>query len=151
MALLGFRPLRELEEMRSEMDRLLADIYRPQRGRWLPPHGEPGAIVPAVDMVEKKDSVVVSVELPGVGKEDIDLKVTADSLTISGEFKKDEDAQEGEYHVAERRYGPFKRSLNLPAEVDSSKARATFTNGVLKVALPKKEETLPKEIKVEVA
>ena len=108
-------------------------------------------VVPKIDMYDRKDEVVVKAELPSVEKNDIDLTITKDSITITGEIKREEEVKEGNYYAAERSYGSFKRMIALPVEVESEKAKAAFKNGILEIVLPKKEEAKPKEIKIEVS
>jgi HSP20 family protein len=105
-------------------------------------------LTPSVDVFEEKDEVVVKAELPGMGKEDIDVKVTDDVITISGEKKKEEKVEKKNYYRMERSYGSFTRSLRLPAEVQTEKASAKFKEGVLEIRLPKTEEAKKKEKKL---
>lgn len=94
---------------------------------------------------------MLKAELPGVEKDNIDLTITKDSITLKGEVKKEEEIKEEDYYSCEGSYGSFTRTIALPVEVDSGKAKATFKNGVLEIVLPKKEELKPKEIKIEVS
>lgn len=107
---------------------------------------------PSVDIYEDENSVTVKAELPGTRKEDLKVDVTEDAISISGEKKKEEKVQEKvqekDYYRLERSYGSFKRSFALPAEVDSSKAKAKFKDGVLEVTVPKSERAKKKEVKV---
>ncbi|WP_333655495.1 Hsp20/alpha crystallin family protein [Dissulfurispira sp.] len=152
MSIVKWSPLKELEEMRKDMDRLFGEFFSPitrRRRGWLKP--EMGVIVPNIDMYDRKNEIVVKAELPGVAKEDIDLTITKDSLTLKGEARKEEEIKEEDYYAAEISYGSFTRTIALPAEVDSEKAKASFKNGVLEIVLPKREEARPKEIKIEVS
>ena len=152
MSIVKWSPLKELEEMRKDMDRLFEEFFSPitrRRRGWLKP--EMGVIVPNIEMYDRKNEIVVKAELPGVAKEDIDLTITKDSLTLKGETKKEEEIKEENYYAAEISYGSFTRTIALPAEVDSEKAKASFKNGVLEITLPKREEAKPKEIKIEVS
>jgi HSP20 family protein len=146
-------PMKELEEMRRNMGRLFEEYYEPSLGcrQWWPKPSEAGVVVPKIDMYDRKDEVVVKAELPSVEKNDIDLTITKDSITIKGEIKREEEVKEGNYYAAERSYGSFKRMIALPVEVESDKAKAAFKNGILEIVLPKKEEAKPKEIKIEVS
>jgi HSP20 family protein len=151
MSIVKWSPLKELEEMRKDMDRLFEDFFSPitRRRRWLKP--EVGVVVPNIEMYDRKNEIVIKAELPGITKEDIDLTITKDSLTLKGEMKKEEEVKEEDYYACERSYGSFTRTIALPVEVNSEKAKASFKNGVLEVVLPKKEEAKPKEIKIEVS
>jgi len=151
MSIVKWSPLKELEEMRKDMDRLFEDFFAPvaRRRRWLKP--EAGVVIPNIELYDKKNEIVLKAELPGVNKEDIDLTITKDSLTLKGEVKKEEEIKEEDYYACERSYGSFTRAISLPVEVDSEKAKASFKNGVLEIVLPKKEEAKLKEIKIEVS
>ena len=130
--------------LRDAMDRLFDESF-------LRPFGDGGwtqASAPAVDVCETNDKVMVTASIPGMKPEDIKITVIGDQLQLSGEMKEDNDRDEGTYHVRERRFGNFSRSIYLPTPVVSDKAEAIFENGVLKLTLPKAEEARPKAIKV---
>ncbi len=97
-----------------------------------------------------KEALVAKVELPGMGKEDIQVNIADHHLTIKGEKKKEEEIKAESYYRSERSYGSFSRTVELPAEVQVEKAQASFRNGVLEIRLPKSEEAKKKEIKVKV-
>jgi len=152
MSIVKWSPLKELEDMRKDMDRLFEEFFSPitrRRRGWLKP--EMGVIVPNIEMYDRKNEIVVKAALPGVAKEDMDLTITKDSLTLKGEARKEEEIKEEDYYASEISYGSFTRTIALPAEVDSEKAKASFKNGVLEIILPKREEAKPKEIKIEVS
>lgn len=107
-------------------------------------------VSPAVDMYEKKDEVVVKVEVPGIDKENIKISISDGVLTIKGEMKKEEEIKEEDYYYSERSYGSFSRSLNLPAKVVENKVKAEFKDGILEIHMPKAPESKAKEIKVSV-
>jgi len=107
-------------------------------------------IVPSIDMFEEKDSVVIKAELPGMKKEDIDISLTDNTITLSGEKKKEEKIEKKDYYRVERSEGSFKRSFRLPAEVKTDKAEANFKEGVLEIRLPKTEEAIKKTVKLSV-
>lgn len=152
MSIVKWSPMKELESMRRDIERLFEEFFEPApRRRRLWSRLEPGVVVPNVDMYDRKNEIVVKAELPGIEKENIDLKITENNLTIKGELKKEEEVKEEDYYSRERTYGSFTRTIALPTEVDSSKAKATFKNGILEIILPKKEEAKPKEIKIEVS
>jgi HSP20 family protein len=106
---------------------------------------------PAVDIFERGDDLVLRAEVPDVRKEDLDVKVENNTLTLHGEKRRDESVQDENYHRTERHYGSFTRSFTLPSSVDTSRILASYKNGVLEVVLPKAEEAKPKQIEVKVA
>lgn len=105
-------------------------------------------ISPSVDIFEEGDDVVVKAELPGMKKEDIEVKLTDNTITISGEKKKEEKIEKKDYYRLERSYGSFCRAFSLPAEVQTDKAKAQFKEGILEVRIPKSEEAKKKEKKL---
>jgi HSP20 family protein len=134
----------EFDRLRREMD-LLWDSFlegRPSsrarlKGEWLP----------SLDVAETKGDLVIKADLPGMGPKDIEISLNEGVLTIKGEKKQEK--EEG-YHLVERSYGTFTRSIRLPKDVQSEKISASFKDGVLKVVLPKSEEAKKKQIKIKV-
>jgi HSP20 family protein len=106
------------------------------------------AWMPAVDMVEEKDEIVVKADLPGLDQKDIEVTVQNGTLTIRGERKEEKEEKKEDYYCAERSYGAFVRSLPLPKGVDADKVKATFKKGVLEVYLPKAKEAKGKTVEV---
>jgi len=119
---------------------------------WLPRlrETEMEEVMPSVDIFEEGDNVVVKAELPGIRKEDIDVKMTDNTVIISGEKKKEEKVERKNYYREERSYGSFTRSFRLPVEVQTDKAKAQFKEGLLEIRIPKTEEAKKKEKKVTV-
>ncbi len=152
MSVVKWSPLKELEDMRRDMDRLFEEFFTPSPGRrrW-PTRAGAGVVVPDIEMYDRKSEIVIKAELPGVNKEDIDLSITKDTLTLKGEVKREEEVKEEDYYANERTYGTFNRTIALPVEVDNEKAKANFKNGILELVIPKREEAKPKEIKIEVS
>jgi len=104
---------------------------------------------PRLDIYEEKDNIIVDVDLPGVEKNAVSISVDADVLTLKGERKQEREEKEGEdVYRSERFYGSFQRSLQLPSDIDADKVKAAYTNGVLRVTLPKSEEAKPKQITI---
>lgn len=136
-----WEPMRDFFAMREMMDRVFDDLVSQQ-------YGNREAGVPAVDMYQTEDSVVVKATLPGIKPEDLQISITGDVLTIRGESKQEEEVNNATYHLHERRYGSFSRSIPLPSQVVSDKANAEFEHGVLTLTLPKAEEVKPKTITV---
>jgi HSP20 family protein len=93
---------------------------------------------------------VLKAEVPGLRREDIDLSVDNNTLTIKGERRRDEAVREDRYHRIERAYGPFSRSFTLPNTVDGGRVRAEYRDGVLTIVLPRRDEARPRQIQVEV-
>ncbi len=153
MSIVRWSPMKEIEEMRRDMERLFEEFFEPvrRRRRYWGRTTEEGVIVPNIELYDRKGEIVVRAEIPGVDKKDIDLTITENALTIKGEVKRQEEVKEEDFYAAEIRYGSFSRTIPLPVEVDSEQARATYKNGILEIVLPKKEEAKPKEIKVEVS
>ena len=109
-----------------------------------------GAWAPAVDIHETDDGFMVTADLPGVKKEDIEIDLKDSTLTIKGEKKFEEKAPKENYIRIERSYGKFIRSFSLPNNIDSEKIKATFNNGTLELNIPKKEDAKPKQITIDV-
>jgi len=106
--------------------------------------------IPAVDLAEEQDRYILTADLPGVTKEDIDLSLTDDVLTLKGSRKAESEEKKKGYHRVERSYGSFQRSFRIPGGVDGSKIEANFKHGVLNVVLPKPEESRPRQIDVKI-
>ncbi len=143
--LVRWEPFRELASLRDWMDRLWSESFWRPFG-WLAP-GETVATL-ALDIFESDDEVTVRALLPGVRPEEVEISVTGGVLTIHGEEKEEKEEKKGSYHLRERRYGAFRRSIQLPVSVNAEKAEASLKDGVLTVTLPKKEEARPKRIQV---
>lgn len=105
---------------------------------------------PSVDIFEEGDDVVVKAETPGMKKEDLDVKLEGDTITVTGEKKTEEKVEKKDYYRLERSYGSFCRSFRLPTDVQADKAKATFKDGVLEVRVPKTEEAKKRAKKVEI-
>lgn len=104
---------------------------------------------PKVDIIDKGKKLVVRAEMPGFDKDNIDVDVTDNSITLKGEVKEESKNEEGDFYQSEVRQQSFSRSLMLPAEVDSSKAKATFKNGMLEINLPKSKVEKKKKVDIE--
>ena len=144
--LTSWRPFTELSSLRREMDRLWESFFgeRPLQRIW------EREWAPSLDMSETKDNFVVKAEVPGIDAKDIDISLTGDVLTIKGEKKQEKEEREEDYHLVERSYGTFTRSVRLPAEVESNKIKASYKNGILNITLPKSERVKAKEVKIKV-
>lgn len=140
----------------EEMERWFEDVFRRPFSllgpSWLPRMRFPELeeISPVVDIYEEGDNVVVKAEIPGIKKDDIDVSLTDNTITISGEKEKEEKVEKKNYYRLERSYGSFTRTFRLPAEVQSDKAKARFKDGILEIRIPKTEEAKKREKKVKV-
>lgn len=137
--------MRELASMQDRMNRIWGSVY--DRGR--EDVSGQGAWAPPVDIYESAgQEIVLKAELPGLKREDIDLTVEHNTLTIRGERKPDEGVDEAQFHRRERLFGACSRSFTLPNTVDASRVKAEFRDGVLTVRLPRREEAMPRQIAV---
>ena len=140
--LIRWEPAREMMTLREAMDRLFDDAFtRPLSLR-------DGWTVPAIDMYQTDDEVVVKAALPGIKADEVQINITGEVLTLKGEVRHEEDKKEKAWHIHEQRWGSFERSLVLPTDVVADKAKAEFENGILTITLPKAEEVKPKMITV---
>jgi HSP20 family protein len=144
MALVRWDPSREVDTLQTEVNRLFDTFFGGSAGnaggirRW----------VPAMDLAETEDHLVLRADLPGLDRDDVNIEVKDGVLTVSGERKAEhEDREEGFYRV-ERAYGSFSRSLSLPQDVDAGRIEATFDKGVLAVRIPKPEERKPHRVEI---
>jgi HSP20 family protein len=145
-------PFRGFYDMQSEMDRLFNETFGGlSRTRERQGGGQQlAAWAPAVDVLTKDDDLLIRAELPGLKHDDVDITLQNGVLTISGEHKVDEEEDRGNYHVRERRYGSFRRSMSLPEGTDESKIQARFEDGVLEVSVEGAAiEQAPKRIEIE--
>jgi HSP20 family protein len=144
MALIRWDPLREMDSLQADMNRLF-DRFFDSRG------GNSGTVrrwVPAMDLVETADALVLRADLPGMTEDDVQIEVKDGVLTVAGERSSEhEDKGEG-YHRVERAFGRFSRSLALPQGTDAGKVEAKFDNGVLEVRVPKPEESQPTRVAI---
>ena len=144
-------PFRGFYDAQGEVDRLFNEMLGGlSRGRGRQGGQQVGQWAPAVDVLTKDGNLVIRAELPGVKLEDVDIALQNGVLTISGEHKVDKEEERGGYHVRERRYGSFRRSMALPEGIDDSKVHARFEDGVLEVIVEGAAiEQAPKRIEIE--
>ena len=146
--LMNSNPFKDIEKARSEMDRLWDTfLFGVPQKRDL---SEEAEWLPTVDVAETKNEIVVNVEAPGMDPEEFDISLSERTLTIKGDKKQDNVEKEENYHLVERRYGTFTRSILLPQEVESDKISASYKDGILRITLPKSEEAKKKEIKIKI-
>ncbi|MCS6826185.1 MAG: Hsp20/alpha crystallin family protein [Caldilinea sp.] len=138
-------PYRELTAMRQLIDRFFEDDFTRFPSLW---ERRSETIPLALDVAENEDAFIIKASLPGVPAENVEVTLTDNVLTIKGEMKEDKEIKEENYHLRERRFGTFMRSVTLPAPVDADKIEAVNENGVLTLTLPKAESVKPKRIEV---
>ena len=148
MAMVRFDPFRDLAVLQDRMNRLFNESYSGRREDDLMNRG---TWSPAVDIYEVEGALVLKAELPDMRREDIEVNVENNTLTIRGERKLDNEIKQENFHRVERAYGSFSRSFSLPNTVDAGKIAAEYKNGVLTIQLPVREEAKPRTINVEVA
>ena len=139
MTIARFTPLTDVVSLREAMDRLFEDSF-------IRPNGQQLAV--PVDLWETKDAYHLQADLPGLSPDDIEINVTPDTVTISGETKPGTDVTNEGWLRQERLFGKFKRSFTVPMQIDPSKVEAKFTNGVLELVLRKAENHKPRTIKI---
>ena len=142
MAIVRWDPFRDLENLRENVNKLFQEsMGRPSRessASWAPP----------VDVMEDEDKIVLRAEVPGMQKEDIDIEMTGDTLTIKGERKFENEEKQKDYVRIERAYGQFQRSFTIGVPVKANKVKANYQNGILEITIPKAEETKPKKVEI---
>lgn len=146
MTLTKWDPFKDLITLQDRMNRLFDESVRNVK-----PGDEALSSAiwsPAVDIYETDDEVVVKAELPEVNQKDIDIQIENNTLTLRGERKFNKETKKENFHRIERAYGTFSRSFTLPGTIDQEKISADYKDGILKISMPKREETKPKQIKV---
>lgn len=140
-----WNPFRELIDVRDDFDRIVDRIFRPELDLW---EGQTKA--PLVDIYEENDAIVVKAEIPGLKKEEIDISISDDAITLSGKKKDVKEVKKENFYQKEIREGSFLRTLSLPCRVDREKVKASYKDGMLEVILPKAPEEKKKELKVNI-
>lgn len=138
-----WEPYRDMLSIQNRLNRLIGDSVQAFSG----PEGV-GSWVPPVDVVEEPERLVFRAEIPGVAKEDIDIKLENGTLTLRGEKKMEREVEGETAHRVERFYGSFTRSFALPATIDAGKIQARYKDGVLELVLPKAEVAKPRKIEI---
>src|SRR5215211_5568032 len=142
MALVRWDPIRELDSLQGDMNRLFDRFFE---GRT---NGTGRRWIPAMDLVETDDHLVLRGDLPGLSEDDVEIEIKDNVLTVSGE-RKSENEEKGEgYHRVERAFGSFSRSMTLPQGVDAEQVEAHFDSGVLEVRIPKPAEAKPTRVQI---
>jgi HSP20 family protein len=146
-----WEPARELTRLRDDFERLFDDWPRFLLRTVGQEEGLRGSWMPAVDIRETKDAIEVIAELPGIDAKNVDVSVQENVLSIRGERTREEVREDETVHRIEREYGFFERSFTLPRSADPEKINAAYKDGVLSVTVPKREESKPKAVKVDVS
>jgi len=142
LTLTRWYPIREVAALQNRFNSLLQDLGGDAETVTA------AAFVPAVDVYEDTEKVVLKLEIPGVKEEDVDVRVENQALTVRGERKFEAEEKEENFHRIERRYGSFFRSFSLPTSVDTENVKASYNAGVLKLELKKKTSAQPRQIKI---
>jgi HSP20 family protein len=145
MNIVRYRPFGEFRMLQNEMNRLFSDFRPDVSGQEDVTYGSWN---PKVDIFETKDGLVLEAELPGMKQEDFDLTIEDNVVTLKGERRFEKKTDNDNYHRVERAYGSFTRSFTLPQNISSEGTEAHFSDGILTVSLPKREETKAKKIEV---
>ena len=140
--LIRWEPARGMMTLREAMDRLFDDAFTH------PLSLRDNRSVPAIDMYQTDDEIVVKAALPGIKADEVQINITGELLNIKGEIKQEEEKKERAWHIREQRWGAFERSVMLPTDVVADKAKADFENGILTITLPKAEGVKPKTINI---
>jgi HSP20 family protein len=145
-----WNPTTDMANFSQRMDRLFDELAG--RGLWRTSEERPlrGSWVPAVNILERDDAMIITADLPGLKAEDVDVTVEDGTLSIRGERKLEETSEGETYHRVERIYGVFERAFTLPNSVDVDKIEAHFSNGEMVLTLPKREESKPRSVKIKV-
>ncbi|MDI6709724.1 MAG: Hsp20/alpha crystallin family protein [Bacillota bacterium] len=140
MSVRRWDPFGELQSLREQMNRMW-DFLRPGRDIG----------IPRIDITQDGNDVVVTAEIPGVAsKDDIDVTLTADSITLRGDVQREKEVKDEDYYLSERYFGSFSRTVPLPMEVKPGQAKATYKNGVLEVRVPINDEGRKKEHQIKI-
>ena len=144
MAITRWDPFREVVALQNRMNSLFRDLNEGDSPLTT------ASFVPAVDIYEDAQKVMLKLEVPGIEEKDLDVRVENNTLTVKGERKFEKEEKEENFHRIERRYGSFYRAFTLPSTVDTENVKASYNAGVLKLELNKKAEAQPKQIKINV-
>jgi len=144
MAITRWDPFREVATLQNRVNALFRDMNEAEGPLTT------ASFIPAVDVYEDNEKVVLKLEVPGIEEKDMDVRVENHTLTVKGERKFEKEEKEENFHRIERRYGSFYRAFTLPNTVDTENVAASYNAGVLKLELKKKPEAQPKQIKVNV-
>jgi HSP20 family protein len=145
MAITRWDPFREVVTLQNRMNSLFRNMNEEEAPL------AAANFVPAVDIYEDAEKLVLKLEVPGIQEKDLDVRIEGNTLTVKGERKLEAEEKEENFHRIERSYGSFYRAFTLPSTVETENVQASYTAGVLKLELKKKAEAQPKQIKIQVA
>ncbi|PPS43161.1 Hsp20/alpha crystallin family protein [Chroococcidiopsis sp. TS-821] len=141
MALVHWQPFQEINALRRQMDRMfdeLAGFNRELKGSWMP----------AIEMQDREAHIILRAELPGVDPKDLDVQVARDTVTITGETRRDQEVEDRGFWQSEFRYGKFQRTISLPVAVENERVEASYKDGILTLTLPKVAEAINRVVHV---
>ena len=144
MSLVRWQPFSEIDSLQKEMNRLFDSITPSNTDKW------GSAFIPAAEMSETEDAIHLKLEVPGMDAKDLDIQVSAEAVSISGERKSEKKVEDKGISRSEFSYGSFRRVIPLPARVENTNVNAEYKDGILNLTLPKAEEEKNKVVKVEV-
>jgi len=139
-----WNPFREMQMFEDRINKVFSDFFRKD---WPSPILS-NTWVPAVDIINNDEDIVVRAELPGMKKEDIELEISDNTLHLKGERKQERKEKGDDYYVSEINYGSFHRAFTLPSGVDTEKVKAEYKDGILEIVLPKQESVKAKRIPI---
>ena|SRR3972149_737277 len=149
MAIVRWNPLDDILSLQRRMNKIFEDNFLGKKSSG-DEELSSGLWSPSVDIYETESDIVLKAELPEVNQKDIQINIEDNVLSLKGERKFEKETKEENFHRIERSYGSFSRSFTLPGSINKEKVKASYKNGVLKVTMPKKEESKPKQITVNV-
>lgn len=135
----GISPFERLMIARGDIERLLNGEGQSAAAQWIPP----------MDVAETQDELICHLEVPGMTREDLEIRIEENVITISGEKRQTQQVEKDGLRHVERRFGRFERSMTVPANVDAERAQARYDNGILTVTLPKTEKSKPRRVSIE--
>jgi len=139
-------PLQDVAVLQNRLNSIFNDFARPDSGDEV----TAGSFIPAVDIYEDAQKLVLKLEVPGIKQDDLQIHVENSTLSVKGERRFESNEKEENFHRIERRYGSFMRNFTLPQTVDTNAIEANYDAGVLSISLPKKAESKPKQVKIAV-
>jgi HSP20 family protein len=153
MSLVRWNPSRDLLNVEREFNRMFRTLSNRLgfgNGDDIEKEYESAVWMPLTDVYEDKDNYMLTMDLPGISKEDVKISYSDGQLSISGERKQEKESKDGSWHRVERNYGKYFRSFTLPKKIKENNIEAEFKNGQLTITVPKAEEAKPKEIDIKV-